>query len=123
MLTPSGKAYTRRYFNEHWREDCDLVDAANAAATAADADLVRTADLNFHDNRGTAATQLCEAGATPQEVAEALCWTVERAQRMFEVYMARRGVLAASAIAKLEDYRARTGDSLASQDGKNGGAK
>lgn len=32
LLTPSGKAYTRRYFNEHWREDCDLVDATNAAA-------------------------------------------------------------------------------------------
>lgn len=123
LLTPSGKAYTRRYFNEHWREDCDLVDAANAKALVADADFVRTAGLNFHDNRGTAATQLCEAGATPQEVAEALCWTVERAQRMFEVYMARRGVLAANAIAKLEDYRERTGDSLASQEAKNGGAK
>lgn len=112
MLTPSGKAYTRRYFNEHWREDCDLVDAANAEALGTDADFVRTAGLNFHDNRGTAATQLCEAGATPQEVAEALCWTVERAQRMFEVYMARRGVMAASAITKLEEYRERTNDVL-----------
>lgn len=37
--------------------------------------------------------------------------------------MARRGVLAANAIAKLEDYRERTGDSLASQAAKNGGAK
>jgi hypothetical protein len=41
MLTPSGKAYTKRYFNEHWREDADAVGAD---------------ELNFHDNRGTAAT-------------------------------------------------------------------
>ncbi|MET4035294.1 hypothetical protein ABIC08_008888 [Bradyrhizobium sp. RT9b] len=27
MLTPTGKAYAKRYFNEHWREDCDKVDA------------------------------------------------------------------------------------------------
>lgn len=50
MLTPSGKAYTRRYFNEHWREDCDLVDAANAEVLGPDAEFVRTAGLNFHDN-------------------------------------------------------------------------
>jgi hypothetical protein len=93
MLTPTGKAYTKRYFNEHWREDADAVAAG---------------DLNFHDNRGTAATLLCEAGAAPQEVAEAMCWTVDRAQKMFEVYMSRRGVLAADAIKKLEDHRART---------------
>lgn len=48
MLTPSGRAYTRRYFNEHRREDTDAVGAG---------------DLNFHDNRGTAATLLAEAGA------------------------------------------------------------
>jgi hypothetical protein len=105
MLTPSGKAYTKRYFNEHWREDCDRIDAVNVEAKGADADYVKTADLNFHDNRGSAATLLCEAGATPQEVAEALCWTVDRAQKMFEVYMARKGTLAANAIQKLEDYR------------------
>lgn len=92
MLTPSGKAYQKRYFNEHWREDADKVAAGG---------------LNFHDNRGTAATLLCEAGATPQEVAEAMCWTVDRAQKMFEVYMSRRGILAANAIQKLEDHRDR----------------
>jgi hypothetical protein len=97
MLTPTGKAYSKRYFNEHWREDANAIGAEG---------------LNFHDNRGTAATLLCEAGATPQEVAEALCWTVDRAQKMFEVYMARRGVLVANAFAKLEEHR----DKLASHD-------
>jgi len=37
MLTPTQKAYTKRYFNEHWREDADAVGVG---------------DLNFHDNRG-----------------------------------------------------------------------
>lgn len=101
MLTPTGKAYTKRYFNEHWREDCDKVDAANAQK----ANAAKTADLNFHDNRGTAATLLAEAGATAPEIAEAMTWTVDKAQRVIDAYLARRGVLAANAIQKLEDYR------------------
>lgn len=92
MLTPTGKAYQKRYFNEHWREDADAIGAG---------------DLNFHDNRGTAATLLAEAGATAPEIAEAMTWTVDRAQRIIDTYLARRGVLAANAIAKLEDYRDR----------------
>jgi hypothetical protein len=106
MLTPTGKAYTKRYFNDHWREDCDKLDAANAEkANAADADQLKTADLNFHDNRGTAATLLAEAGATAPEIAEAMTWTVDKAQRILDAYLARRGTLAANAIKKLEDYR------------------
>lgn len=93
MLTPTGKAYTKRYFNDHWREDADAVGAC---------------DLNFHDNRGTAATLLAEAGATAPEIAEALTWTVDKAQRVIDAYLARRGVLAANAIAKLEEHRDRT---------------
>jgi hypothetical protein len=107
MLTPNGKAYQRRYFNDHWREDCDKLDAINAQAHGAEADFVRTATLNFHDNRGTAATLLAEAGATAPEIAEALTWTVDKAQRIIDTYLARRGVLAANAYAKLENYRDR----------------
>lgn len=92
MLTPTGKAYTKRYFNDHWREDADKVGAG---------------DLNFHDNRGTAATLLAEVGATAPEIAEAMTWTVDKAQRVIDIYLARRGVLAANAIQKLEDYRDR----------------
>ncbi|MDA9538510.1 integrase [Bradyrhizobium sp. CCBAU 21362] len=94
MLTPTGKAYTKRYFNDHWREDADAVGAG---------------DLNFHDNRGTAATLLAEAGATAPEIAEALTWTVDKAQRVIDAYLARNGVLAANAIQKLENYRDRAG--------------
>jgi hypothetical protein len=90
MLTPTGKAFTKRYFNECWREDADKVGAG---------------DLNFHDNRGTAATLFAEAGATAPEIAEAMTWTTDRPQRIIDTYLARRGTLAANAIAKLEDYR------------------
>jgi hypothetical protein len=93
MLTPTGKAYAKRYFNDHWREDANAVGAD---------------DLNFHDNRGTAATLLAEAGATAPEIAEAMTWTVDKAQRIIDTYLARRGVLAANAIQKLEDYRDRS---------------
>jgi hypothetical protein len=99
MLTPTGKAYTKRYFNNHWREDADAVGAG---------------DLNFHDNRGTAATLLAEAGATAPEIAEALTWTVDKAQRVIDAYLARRGVLAANAIQKLEEYRAKLSQPLSS---------
>ncbi|WP_454627670.1 tyrosine-type recombinase/integrase [Bradyrhizobium cenepequi] len=90
LVTPTGKAYAKRYFNEHWREDADKVNAG---------------ELNFHDNRGTAATLLAEAGATAPEIAEALTWTVDRAQKMLDTYLARRGTLAANAYEKLEAHR------------------
>lgn len=92
MLTPKGKAFTKRYFNECWREDADKVGAQ---------------DLNFHDNRGTAATLLAQAGATAPEIAEAMTWTVDKAHRIIEAYLERNGTLAANAISKLEDYRAK----------------
>lgn len=109
MLTSTGKAYTRRYFNDHWRADCDKLDTANTAAPGAATDQVKAADLNFHDNRGTAATMLAEAGATVPEIAEILVWSIEKTQKIVDTYMRRRGVLAANGIAKLEIYRDRQG--------------
>ncbi|UZE51866.1 hypothetical protein ONR75_15640 [Rhodopseudomonas sp. P2A-2r] len=93
MLTTTGKAFSKRYFNEWWREDADKVGAA---------------DLNFHDNRGTAATMLAEAGATAPEIAEAMTWTVDKAQKMLDSYLARNGTLARHAYEKLERHRDKT---------------
>ncbi|MGJ4997270.1 tyrosine-type recombinase/integrase [Bradyrhizobium sp. HKCCYLS3077] len=90
MLTPTGKAFTKRYFNECWRADADKIGAG---------------ELNFHDLRGTAATRLAEAGGTAMEIASVLGWSIERAQRIIATYIARSGVLAANAIAKLEQHR------------------
>jgi integrase len=112
MLTTTGKGYSKRYFNDHWREDCDKVDAINAKV-ANGGEFTKTADLNFHDNRGTAATMLAEAGATVPEIAEILVWSIEKTQKIVDTYLARRGVLAASGITKLEHHR----DKLAAQTG------
>jgi integrase len=96
MVTSEGKPFSKRYFNECWREDANKVGAA---------------DLNFHDNRGTAATLLAEAGATVPQIAEAMFWSEETAARMMKTYIARRGTLAAQAYEKLEGGTAtgRTG--------------
>jgi hypothetical protein len=67
MLTTTGKAYSKRYFNDYWREDAHKVGAPR---------------LSFHDNRGNTATVLAEAGATVPEVAEVLCWTIEKTQKI-----------------------------------------
>lgn len=54
-----------------------------------------------HDNRGTAGTLLAEVGATAPEIAEAMTWTVDKAQKIIDTYLARPGVLAANAIQSL----------------------
>ncbi len=76
-----------------------------------DADKAGASDLNFHDNRGTAATLLAEACANAPEIAEAMTWTVDKAQKIIETYPARCEVLAANAIQKLEDYRDKASNS------------
>ena len=48
---------------------------------------------------------LAELGATAPEVA--MTWRVDKAQRIIDTYLARRGVLAAKAIQKLEACRDR----------------
>jgi integrase len=90
LTTPTGKAYTKRYFNEHWREDADLAGAG---------------DLNFHDNRGTAATHLAEAGANSAMIASIMGWKIERAQKIIDTYIARSSALAAAGIKLLEAHR------------------
>ncbi|MBP1064863.1 hypothetical protein JOE51_006330 [Bradyrhizobium japonicum] len=90
---------------------CSGLASTSSRLIAVNPDHVKTAALNFHDNRGTAATLLAEAGATAPEIAEALCWSVDKAQKVIDLYLARRGVLAANAIRKLEDYRDRTASS------------
>lgn len=93
LVTPQGKAFTKRRFNECWREDADKVGAG---------------DLNFHDLRGTAATRLAEAGATAPMIASVMGWSIEKAQKIIDTYIARSGLLAAAGIELLEAHRART---------------
>ena len=87
LTTPSGRAWTKRYFNAHW------VQAARAAGIT---------DLHFHDLRGTAVTMLAEAGATVPEIAAVTGHTLKHVTHILEVYLSRTKHLADAAIVKLE---------------------
>jgi integrase len=91
LTTPSGRAWTKRYFNEHWFE------ASQAAGIT---------DLHFHDLRGTAVTMLAEAGATVPEIAAVTGHSLKHVTHILEVYLSRTRHLADAAIVKL-DRRAK----------------
>ena len=87
LTTPIGRAWTKRYFNQHWNE------AAKAAGIT---------DLHFHDLRGTAVTMLAEAGGTVPEIAAVTGHSLKHVTHILEVYLSRTRHLADAAIIKLE---------------------
>lgn len=87
LTTPSGRPWTKRYFNEHWHR------ASMMAGVA---------DLHFHDLRGTAITMLAEAGCTPLEIAAITGHTFKHVTHILETYLSRTRQLADAAIIKLE---------------------
>jgi integrase len=87
LTTPTGRAWTKRYFNEHWNE------AAKAAGITG---------LHFHDLRGTAVTMLAEAGCTVPEIAAVTGHSLKHVTHILEVYLSRTRHLADAAIVKLE---------------------
>jgi integrase len=88
MTTPSGRPWTKRYFNDHWYE-------TSVAAGIA--------DLHFHDLRGTAITMLAEAGCSPLEIAAITGHTFKHVTHVLETYLSRTRRLADAAIIKLEN--------------------
>ena len=91
LTMASGRPWLKRRFHEVWTE---TVEAAGI-----------TADLHFHDLRGTAVTMLAEAGCTVPEIATITGHSQAHAQKILDRYLARTRTLARSAIAKLEDHR------------------
>jgi integrase len=89
LMTPTGRAWTKRYFNEHWTE------VARAAEIT---------DLHFHDLRGTAITMLAEAGATVPEIAAVTGHSLKHVTSILETYLSRTRHLADAAIIKLEKH-------------------
>ena len=87
LTTSTGRAWTKRYFNEHWNE------AAKAAGIT---------DLHFHDLRGTAVTMLAEAGCTVPEIAAVTGHSLKHVTHILELYLSRTRHLADAAIVKLE---------------------
>lgn len=65
-------------------------------------------DLTFHDLRGTAVTQLSEAGCTPQQIATITGHSLRDVGAILDKYLARNDKIAVAAIAKLERSRPRT---------------
>jgi integrase len=88
MTTPSGRAWTKRYFNQHWHE------------ASVEAGIM---DLHFHDLRGTAITMLAEAGATVPEIAAVTGHSFKHVTHILEVYLSRT-----RALADADDCEART---------------
>jgi len=79
LITPTGRAWTKRYFNEHWNE------ATKQAGIT---------DLHFHDLRGTAITMLAEAGCTVPEIAAVTGHSLKHVTHILELYLSRTRHLA-----------------------------
>lgn len=89
LTTPTGRAWTKRYFNQRWTEV---------------AKVARVTNLHFHDLRGTAITMLAEAGATVPEIAAVTGHSLKHVTSILETYLSRTRHLADSAILKLESH-------------------
>lgn len=66
--------------------------------------------ITFHDLRGTALTRLFEAECTVAEAATISGHSLLEAQRIMEVYLARKAELARNAVAKLDRMANRNGN-------------
>lgn len=93
LVSDSGKPLEARHFNRLWRKTADAAGAG---------------ELNFHDLRGTAATQLALAGATIPMIASVMGWTHRSAETIVNRYVARNSGLAKAGIELLEARRERT---------------
>jgi integrase len=91
LSTVRGKMFSKRWFNECFREDADAIGAE-----------IDGRKLNFHDMRGTVATNLASAGCTPFEIAAVIGWSLDKCQKIVDAYIATTGEIADAAFAKLE---------------------
>jgi hypothetical protein len=91
LSTVNGKMFSKRWFNECFREDADAAGAE-----------IDGRKLNFHDMRGTVATNLAAAGCTPFEIAAVIGWSLDKCQKIVDAYIAVSGEMADAAFAKLE---------------------
>jgi integrase len=94
LSTVRGKMFSKRWFNECFREDADAVGAE-----------IDGRKLNFHDMRGTVATNLAGAGCTPFEIAAVIGWSLDKCKKIVDAYIAMSGTMADAAFAKLEAHK------------------
>ncbi|HEX7925324.1 MAG TPA: hypothetical protein VF583_30460, partial [Bradyrhizobium sp.] len=94
LCTAAGKMFSKRWFNECFREDADAVGAT-----------IDGRKLNFHDMRGTVATNLAAAGCTAFQIAAVIGWSLDKCQKIINAYIAISGEMADAAFAKLEAHK------------------
>jgi len=94
LSTVSGTMFSKRWFNQCFREDADAVGA-----------VVDGRKLNFHDMRGTVATNLAAAGCTAFQIAAVIGWSLDKCQKIVDTYIAMSGEMADAAFAKLEAHK------------------
>ncbi len=90
LTAPNGRPWTSDAFQKAWK-------AAFKASGL-------TADLHFHDLRGTAVTRLAEAGCTIPQIAAITGHKPHSAQRILSAYLAITPDLARAGIAKLDEH-------------------
>lgn len=88
LTTSTGRPWRADHFRHEWRR----------VTLKAGLD-----GLHFHDLRGTACTQLLEAGFTASEVASLMGWSEQHTQAMIEAYSAPSAQLSFAAITKLKN--------------------
>ncbi|HMS45029.1 MAG TPA: tyrosine-type recombinase/integrase, partial [Alphaproteobacteria bacterium] len=87
LTTKTGRAWKGHHFRHEW----------NKAMMAAGIE-----NLQFRDLRRTSIVRLAEAGATIPEIAAISGHTIDRCQRILEVYLPRNSAMARAAVEKLE---------------------
>jgi integrase len=99
LTTKTGQSLKKRYFARLWGEA--MIKAGLQAVSLPGSD--QPVELHFHDLRGTAVTQLSEAGCTPQQIATITGHSLKTVHRILERYLARTRGLAEQAIFNFEN--------------------
>ena len=93
LVTPTGRAFKPSNFNIQWKK------VARAAGIEG---------LQFRDLRRTAMVRLAEAGATPIQISAISGHSIDRTERILEVYIPRSWAMAKAAVVALDEHRKQT---------------
>ena len=93
LVTPTGRAFKPSNFNVQWKK------VARAAGIEG---------LTFRDLRRTAMVRLAEAGANAIQISAISGHSIDRTERVLEVYLPRNREMAKAAVVKLDEHRKQT---------------
>lgn len=93
LVTPTGRAFKPSNFNLRWKK------VSRSAGIEG---------LQFRDLRRTAMVRLAEAGATAIQISAISGHSIDRTERILEVYVPRNREMAKAAVVKLDEHRKQT---------------